>query len=75
MGPETPRTPGTVLPRGSGSHVSSLKVVAFGGAMKTAVAMGSSFGAVIAIPNGPPSLAPSMSIMVAFGMYFCSKDF
>ena len=43
--------------------------------MKTAVSSGALSGVVMSIPNGPPSLAPSMSIMVALGMKRRSTNF
>ena len=67
--------PGSALPRGSTRPVNGSMVTTFGGAVKTAVADGSWPGIVIEMANGPPSEAPIMSRITAFGSRRCSARF
>ena len=57
--------PTTPDPRSAGRPVASSITTALGGAVNTAVAVGSAPGIVIEIANGPPSLAPIMSMITA----------
>ena len=59
--------PGTSDPRGSTWSVIGSIVTTLGGAVNTAVSGGSVPGIVIDIAYGPPSDAPIMSMITAFG--------
>ena len=64
IGPLTANMPTTPDPRSAGKLVLSSMTTAFGGAVNTAVSAGAWPGIVIEMANGPPSLAPIMSMMI-----------